>query len=89
LQSTFDSIGISKSQKQKEIKGDGSKLIYENDEYLLYEIYNHKASCYYGAGTKWCITGKNPNNPNGGSQAWEMYTKQGAGFMFLIKKMEI
>jgi hypothetical protein len=86
LQSTFDNIGVSKSQKQKEIKGDGSKLIYEDDEYLLYEIYNHEASCYYGAGTKWCITGKNPNNPNGGSKSWDMYTKNGAGFMFLIKK---
>jgi hypothetical protein len=86
LQSTFDSIGISKSQKQKEIKGDGSKLIYEDDEYLLYEIYNHEASCYYGSGTKWCITGNNPNNPNGGSQSWDMYTEEGAKFMFLIKK---
>jgi hypothetical protein len=86
LQSKFDKIGVSKSQKQKEIKSDGAKLIYEDDEYLLYEIYNHEASCYYGSGTRWCITGKNPNNPNGGSQAWERYTEEGARFMFLIKK---
>jgi hypothetical protein len=86
LQSTLDKIGVSKSQKQKEIKGEGSKLIYEDDKYLLYEIYNHEASCYYGAGTKWCITGKNPNNPYGGSRAWDSYRKEGANFMFLIKK---
>jgi hypothetical protein len=86
LQSTFDDIGVSKSQKQKEIKGDGSKLIYEDDEYLLYEIYNHEASCYYGAGTKWCITGTNPNNRHGSSYSWEDNTKESAGFMFLIKK---
>jgi hypothetical protein len=86
LQSIFDKIGLSKSQKQKEIKGDGAKLIYEDDKYLLYEIYNHEASCYYGSGTKWCITGKNPNNPEGGSQAWDLYTKNGARFMFLIKR---
>jgi hypothetical protein len=86
LQSTFDGIGVSKSQIQKEIKGEGAKLIYENDEYLLYEIYNHEASCYYGAGTKWCITRKNPNNPEGGSQSLDRYTKEGANFMFLIKK---
>jgi hypothetical protein len=86
LQSTFDKIGVSKSQIQKEIKSEGAKLIYENNEYLLYEIYNHEASCYYGSGTKWCITGKNPNNPYGGSRAWDGYTKNGAKFMFLIKK---
>jgi hypothetical protein len=86
LQSTFDKIGVSKSQIQKEIKGEGAKLIYEDSEYLLYEIYNHEASCYYGSGTKWCITGKNPNNPNGGSQSWDTYTEEGANFMFLIKK---
>jgi hypothetical protein len=86
LQSTFNKVGVSKSQKQKEIKGEGAKLIYENDEYLLYEIYNHEASCYYGSGTKWCITGKNPNNPDGGSYSWDSYRKEGAGFMFLIKK---
>jgi hypothetical protein len=86
LQSTFDKIGVSKSQKQKEIKGEGAKLIYEDDKYLLYEIYNHEASCYYGSGTRWCITGKNPNNPEGGSQAWDGYTRDGANFMFLIKK---
>jgi hypothetical protein len=86
LQSIFDKIGVSKSQKQKEIKGEGAKLIYEDDKYLLYEIYNHEASCYYGSGTRWCITGKNPNNPSGGSQAWDMYTEEGAKFMFLIRK---
>jgi hypothetical protein len=86
LQSTLDKIGVSKSQKQKEIKGEGGKLIYENNEYFLYEIYNHEASCYYGAGTKWCITGKNPNNPEGEGQSWEKYTEEGAEFMFLIKK---
>jgi hypothetical protein len=86
LQSTFDKIGVSKSQIQKEIKGEGAKLIKETNEYLLYEIYNHEASCYYGSGTKWCITGKNPNNPNGRSQSWDLYTGEGANFMFLIKK---
>jgi hypothetical protein len=65
-----------KSQQQKEIKGDGAKLIYEDDKYLLYEIYNYEASCYYGSGTKWCITGKNPNNPNGGNQSWDRYKKK-------------
>jgi hypothetical protein len=76
LQSTFDKIGLIKSQQQKEIKGDGAKLIYEDDKYLLYEIYNYEASCYYGSGTKWCITGKNPNNPNGGNQSWDRYKKK-------------
>jgi hypothetical protein len=86
LQSTFNKVGVSKSQQQKEIKGEGAKLIIETDEYLLYEIYSYEASCYYGSGTKWCITGKNPNNPNGGSQSWDIYGRYGAKFMFLIKK---
>jgi hypothetical protein len=77
LQSIFDKIGVSKSQKQKEIKSDGAKLIYEDDEYLLYEIYNHEASCYYGSGAAWCIRG---------DQSWDRYINQFAGFMFLIKK---
>jgi hypothetical protein len=86
LQSTFDKIGVSKSQQQKEIKGDGAKLIAETDEYLLYEIYTYEASCYYGSGTKWCITGNNLNNPYGSGYSWEKNTKRGAKFMFLIKK---
>lgn len=45
-------------EKEKiEAKKESEKL-FENNRYLIITPYSHKASCYYGAGTKWCTTKK-------------------------------
>jgi hypothetical protein len=81
LQSTFDKV-----IKQEYIKRGGAKLIKETNKYLLYEIYDHNACLYYGAGTKWRTTIINANNPNSARRAWDRYKEDGAKFMFLINK---
>ena len=44
-------------QKEKEVKNESDR-IYEDDRFLIVQPYSHGASCYYGAGTKWCTTTK-------------------------------
>lgn len=34
---------------------EGAKLVYEDNEWAVYEITTHKAAVLYGSGTKWCI----------------------------------
>jgi hypothetical protein len=45
----------SKSDVAKNIKSDSEK-VYEDDNFLIIVPFTHAASCYYGAGTKWCTT---------------------------------
>jgi hypothetical protein len=47
-----------KETKEKLIK-DGAKIIFEDDKWFVYSITTFEACQKYGAGTKWCITGKN------------------------------
>ena len=35
---------------------EGAKIVYEDDKYTIVTPLTHKASCYYGAGTKWCTS---------------------------------
>lgn len=46
-----------KTQRKKLIKN-GAKLLFENENYLIYEINSYEASCFYGSGTRWCTTNK-------------------------------
>jgi hypothetical protein len=49
-------IGKSKGEKERRIKREGAKVVFENDNVIALRPLNHKASCKYGAGTKWCVT---------------------------------
>ena len=44
-----------------EIKETGADLIQETDTIKLYKIHDAEASCLYGSGTKWCISGRTNN----------------------------
>ena len=70
-------------QRQKaELKKEAKKqktIIHEDDRWLVVSPHSHKASCYYGAGTKWCITMKNAPSH------WNKYSKR-ATFFFIIDK---
>ena len=66
-------------QKEKEVKNESNK-IYEDDKYLIVEPYSHGASCYYGAGTKWCTTTK------GDTRYFDKYSDEGSLYYIIDKK---
>ena len=49
---------LSKSDDKKTQKEEGANKLFENDHFLVVEPLSEKASKLYGAGTKWCTTGK-------------------------------
>lgn len=52
-----------KSMNERRKMGkEGSKLIYQNSDYFIYEINTYEASCFFGAGTKWCTTRKDDSS---------------------------
>ena len=69
---------IYQKQKKKQAKKESLRL-YEDDRWLVISPKSWEASCYYGAGTKWCITMK--DNPS----YWRRYSKN-ASFFFIMDK---
>jgi hypothetical protein len=68
--------------KEKEAKKEAKKekeTIYQDDRWLVVSPKSHKASCYYGAGTKWCVTSKDTDTH------WKTYSKN-ATFFFILDK---
>ena len=63
LQTLLSAIDKRKKDKEQEVeaKKDVDK-IYEDSRFLIVQPYSHKASCYYGAGTKWCTSSKDNEN---------------------------
>lgn len=64
-------------QSRKEMKAKDSDLIYKDNRFTVYRPKTHEASCILGAGTKWCISGKN-------SPYYDDYTAQGKAFAFIM-----
>lgn len=70
---------VSKQKQKKHIKQNAIKL-WDDDNWFIMSPTSHKTSCYYGAGTKWCITEKDPRN-------WqEYYDQQDINFIFARNK---
>jgi hypothetical protein len=67
----------SKSQERK-IDSDAKK-IYEDGRILIVKPLSHKASCKYGAGTKWCTTQDSPGY-------YDKYTTGNQGLYYIIMK---
>jgi hypothetical protein len=67
----------SKSQEKK-IDSDAKK-IYEDGRILIVKPLSHKASCKYGAGTKWCTTQSSPGY-------YDKYTTGNQGLYYVIMK---
>ena len=68
----------SKRQVAKNIKMQGSREIYRNDEWRVIEMTTPEAVCELGKGTKWCT-----NADNDGLENAQMYLKSGPLFLFL------
>ena len=69
---------ISKTQQKKEIKSQ-TKVIYSDEKYIVIQPTSTASACYYGAGTKWCISAREQNQ-------FENYTNQNVKFVFIIDK---
>jgi hypothetical protein len=75
-----------KSEEQKLIE-EGAEKIFEDGKWLVYRITNFEACQTYGAGTRWCITGRNNDGENAyGNRYWRSYTSDGAEFYFFLLK---
>ena len=48
---------MTRKDKEKMLKSEVDK-VYEDDNWVIIRPKSHGASCYYGAGTKWCTTSK-------------------------------
>jgi len=69
----------SKRQEKLEIKTEGGRKIYEDDQCVVIYVKDKAASCFYGSGTKWCITMNNYDY-------FEDYQSENIIFYFVLRK---
>lgn len=80
-------IIISESQLSQivekfKIEPDDRLKIYESDNFLMVVPLTHTASCKYGAGTKWCVTEKDPD-------MFEKHFDMGSMGFLIVKNPEL
>lgn len=63
-----------------EVKKLEANILYNSDDLLIMIPKSHRASCYYGAGTKWCTTNKESDN------YFKNYTNKGTLIYVIDKK---
>ena len=69
-------------KRQRVIKThEQSEVIYEDDRFKVVVPESHDASCYYGAGTKWCTAAKDSD------YQFKNYNKEGKLFYILDKTL--
>jgi len=81
LKDISDAISKHENKVRRDVKEiDGADVVYEDDRFTVVSPKTHEASCYYGAGSKWCTAAKS-------SDAHFMsYNRDGKLFYFLDKK---
>lgn len=67
------------------VGNDEYEKLYEDDNFLLVIPFTHEASCKYGAGTKWCTTGRDDK----GMEWFEKHNRIGALGYLIIKNKEL
>ena len=72
----------SEKQEEKKARKEVDK-VYDSDTILIVKPKTHTASCYYGAGTKWCTTMKN------NSTYFESHTKNANLYYIIVKKKNV
>jgi hypothetical protein len=73
---------ISKEKTKGEVKREEKSKatrIKETDRYLIVVPESYESSCYYGANTKWCISGRT-------ASYWKEYWLRGVGIYIVIDK---
>lgn len=66
-------------KKEKERERKEIKKIYEDNRVLIVKPLSHVASCYYGAGTRWCTTMK------GQPERFKQYTRDANLYYIIVK----
>ena len=69
----------SETEREEKIKNDGSKVIYENQDFIVKNVFTMEAMFLYGKGTKWCISSEINNQ-------WDRYIKNGDMFFLVFSK---
>ena len=72
----------SEKKEEKKARKEVDK-VYDSDTILIVKPKTHTASCYYGAGTKWCTTMKN------NSSYFESHTKNANLYYIIVKKKNV
>ena len=57
---TYYDTKKSKNVEIKDLK-EGAEKVFEDSDWLIIHVKTEEASCYYGANTKWCTSGKTGN----------------------------
>ena len=81
--SAVKKLGLSQKQKRRkkrEQAKEGSTVIEETDDFWMIRPDTTEASCYYGQGTKWCISATQSRN------YFKQYTQEGKVFYMLMLK---
>lgn len=71
---------VSKKEEIRLLKTKEADKIYEDDNYIVIVPLTERASCYYGANTKWCTAAKTQNN------MFDHYNDKGKLFIIINKK---
>ena len=71
-----------KEQKKRQslLAKEESDVIYDDEEFMIIRPLSAHASCYFGQGTKWCISSTESQN------YFDSYTKEGKVFYFVMDK---
>jgi hypothetical protein len=69
--------------KQKRVvrQVEGGNVVFENDRFFVVNPLNHKTSCYYGKGTKWCTAAETDYQFN-------KYNEDGKLFYIIDKRLK-
>ena len=70
---------VSKGEQERALRAAGSSLLYEDDDIAVHHVKNQDASCSLGAGTRWCVSGRNHN-------MFDSYNKDSPLILFTDKK---
>jgi len=65
-------------KREKTQAGEESTIVMDNDSYTMLRPTTAHASCYYGKGTKWCISATQSSN------YFDEYTNDGKSFYFVF-----
>jgi len=81
LEDIIQAIDAHENKVRRKVKEvEGADVVYEDDRFTVVTPKTHKASCYYGAGTKWCTASMN------GDSHFNNYNVDGKLFYFIDKK---
>lgn len=75
-----DAINEYENRIRREVQAiEGAEIVYEDDKFTVVAPLTTKASCYYGAGTKWCVASSADNTH------FNNYMTDGKLFYFIDK----